>query len=126
MVAGMLKNHVVVACHVEHFGMRIVYLPVAVPGTQSLGNGACCIIFVYGLLHLSGCIYHADILALNHLVANAPRDDAWMIAVAQHHGMDVLSEAGVNNGRIIERILLRAPAIKRLVDNQHTYRVAGI
>ena len=93
MVGGVLEDHVVVARHVEHLGMRVVDFPVTVPGTESLRYGACLVIFVNGLLHLSGGIDHTDVLAFDDLIADAPRDDARMVAVAQHHSMDVLTEA---------------------------------
>ena len=72
MVAGVFENHVVIAYHIEHFRMRVVYLPVAVPGTEGLCNRTRVVYFQYGFLHLSGGIDHADVLALNNLVANAP------------------------------------------------------
>ena len=126
MVRSVLEEHVVVACYVEHLGMRVVDFPVVVPGTQGLSNGARRIIFEDSLLHLSGGIYYADVLALDDLVADAPRDDAWMVAVAQHHSTDVLTETGVDDGRIVIRILLCTPAIESLVDDQHAQRVAGV
>ena len=126
MVAGVLEDHVVVAHHIEYLSVRVVDFPVAIPGTESLSNGTCLVMFVDGLLHLSGCIDHANVLTLYHLVADAPRDDAGVVAVAQHHCMDVLAEAGVDDGRIVIGILLCAPAIEGLVNNEHAYRVAGI
>ena len=37
-----------------------------------------------------------------------------------------LKEAGVDDGRIVVWILLRAPAIEGLVNDEHAYRVAGV
>ena len=72
VIAGMLENHVVIANHIEHFGMRVVNLPVAVPGTESLGNWTCVVYFLYGFLQLSGGIDHADVLTFYYFVANTP------------------------------------------------------
>ena len=121
MVTGVFEDHVVVTHHIEHLGMWVVDLPVAVPGTKGLGNRARLVTFKDGLLHLSGGIDHADVLALNDLVADAPRDDARMVAVAQHHRMNVLAETGVYDSRVVVGILLCAPAIEGLVDDEHTY-----
>ncbi len=49
-----------------------------------------------------------------------------MVAVAQHHGMDIIVEAGVDDSRIVVRILLCAPAVEGFVDNEHADGIAGI
>ena len=72
VVAGVFENHIVIACHIEHLGMRVVDFPIAIPGTERLSNRTRVVYFQYSFLHLSSGIDHADVLALNNLVADAP------------------------------------------------------
>ena len=98
MIAGVLEDHVVVAADIKHIKMRIVDLPVAVPGTEGFGDGARRVTIQDSLLQQFGCLDNTDVLALDDLVADTPADDAGVVAIAQHHGVDVLTVTGVNDG----------------------------
>ena len=126
VVAGVLENHIVVAADVEHLEMGVVDFPVAVPGAEGLGDGARGVDFQHGPFQLAGGGDHADVLALNDLVAQAPGNDARVVAVAQHHGVDVLAVAGVDHGGIVVFQLCRAPPVEGLANDEHAQRVAGI
>ena len=90
MIASVLEYHIVISADIEHVKVWIVYFPVSVPGTKSLGYGACGVVIQNGLLqHLCG-VYHADVFTLYHLIADAPTDDAGVIAVALYHRTDIL------------------------------------
>ena len=49
-----------------------------------------------------------------------------MVAVAQHHGVDILAVARVDHGRVVVGCLRLSPAVEGLIDHQHADRVAGI
>ena len=85
MVGCMLEYHIVVAHDVKHLGMRVIDFPIAVPCTERLGDGSRLVPLEDGLLHKSCRCDDADFLALDHLVADAPADDAGVVAVAFHH-----------------------------------------
>ena len=126
MVGGMLEYHIVIAHHVEHLGVRVIDLPVAVPGTKGLGDGARLIPCQDGSLELAGGGNHTDILSLDDLIADAPADDAGVVAVALHHLADVVGVARVDKRGIVVGRLGRAPAVEGLADDEHADGVAGI
>ena len=120
MVGSMLMDHVVVTTNIKHIEVRIVDFPVIVPGTERLSHWARLVVIQNGLLQLTGRGNDADILTLYHLVADAPADDAGMIAVTLHHRTDILSIARVNQRGIIVGLLGRAPAVEGFTDNEHS------
>ena len=126
MVAGVFVNHVVIATNVEHLEMRVVDLPVAVPGAEGLGHRTCVVNLLDGCLQLASCGDHADILTLDDLVADTPADDAGVVHVALYHRMDILTIARVDKRGVVVGVLLRAPSIEGLTNDEHTQRVAGI
>ena len=126
MVTGVLEDHIVIATDVEHFEVGVVDLPVTVPGTEGFCNRACPITLQDSLFQQSCSMYHADLFTFYYLVANTPADDAGVVAITQHHGVDILTIAGVDEGGVVVGILLCAPAVESLVDDKHAYRVAGI
>ena len=121
MISSMLEDHIVVTNHVEHLCMWVVDFPIAVPCTKCLCDGACLVALQDGCLQLPCRLDHANLLALDHFVADTPGDDAGVITIAQHHGVGVFTIAGVDEGRVVVGILLCAPAVESLADNQHAY-----
>ena len=106
--------------------MRIVDFPVAVPGAQSLCHRTSVIQLHDGRLQLPRRSNDPDVLAFNNLIAYAPADDAGVVAVALHHRLNILLVARVDESGIVVRVFRRTPAVKSLIDNQHTQRVTGI
>ena len=90
MVAGVLEYHIIIATDIEYIKVRIEDFPIAVPSTESLCHGASLVVIQDSLLQHLCSVYHSDVLALYHLVAYAPADDAGMVAVALNHGTDIL------------------------------------
>ena len=121
VIGSMLEDHIVVTNHVEHLCMWVVDFPIAVPCTECLCDGTCLIALQDGSLQLSCRLDHANLLALDHFVADTPGDDTGVIAIAQHHGVGVFTIAGVDEGRVVVGILLCAPAVEGFADNQHAY-----
>ena len=72
MIAGVLEDHVVVAADIKHIKMRVVDLPVAVPGTEGFGDRTCCVTIQDSLLQQFGCVDNTDVFAFDNLVADAP------------------------------------------------------
>ena len=90
MVAGVLENHIVITTDIEHIKVWVVDFPVSVPSTQSLSDRACSVVFEYFLLQQFSGVNHADVLTLDHLVTDAPTNDAGVVAVAHDHRTDIL------------------------------------
>ena len=105
MVAGVLVDHVVIAADIEHIEVRVVDFPVTVPRAESFGDGTRVVHLQNGLLQLASSGDDADVLTLNHLIADAPADNARVVAVAQHHRVDVLAVARVYQRGVVVRIL---------------------
>ena len=120
MVAGVLEYHIVITTNVEYIKVWVKDFPIVVPGAESLGYGASGVIIQNSLLQqLSGMDY-TDVLALDNLVADAPADDAWMIAVTLHHRTYILSIARIDKRRIVVWFLGCTPTVEGLADDQHT------
>ena len=65
-------------------------------------------------------------LALNNLITHTPADDAWMVAIATHHLLDVVLVPLVEERVVVVFVLCLAPSVKSLVDDEQAQRVAGI
>ena len=57
-----------------------------------------------------------------HLIAYAPNNDRWMIAVSQHHIGDVLMGILIIEGGVIARL----PFVESLIEYQETERIADV
>lgn len=64
--------------------------------------------------------------ALGNLVADAPQDDARVIAIAQDHRVQIALPPIIEVFAVVLRILAFFPAVKGLVQHQHAQPVAGI
>ena len=126
VVAGVFENHVVVAGNIKYVEVRVVDFPVAVPRTKGLGDGACVIYLQNGILQQTCGMDNTQFLTFYDLVAQAPRDDAGMVAVAQNHCVNILAIARVDEGGVVVLQLGRAPTVEGFTDNQHAQRVASI
>ena len=60
------------------------------------------------------------------LVADAPHHHRWMVAIAQHHGVDVALPPLVEEDAVIVSVFALRPAIERFVHDQHAQPVAGV
>ena len=70
---------------------------------------------------------HAVVIgASGNLVADAPHDDARVVAVAFHHDLQVAFAIFVEETGIVVRVLGDAPLVESLVDDQQAHAVAGI
>ena len=126
VVALSLEDHVVVAHDVVTGGQGVVDVPVAVPGGQSRRHGAPLgVELAYELCHLRGRLDDAYVLALYHLVARRPAEDAGVAAVAAYERAQVLLPPLVDQLVVVVRVLLVAPAVEGLVDDQQAQLVAG-
>ena len=65
--------------------------------------------------------------AFVNFVADAPEEDAWMIAVAQNHAFKIALPPLLEVEVIILRIFVAGfPAIKSFVDDEHAEAIAGV
>ena len=70
---------------------------------------------------------HADgLLVAGNLVADAPHEDARVIAVALHDGSLIASRPLLEVEVVVVVALSFEPCIKRFVDNKHSQTVAGV
>ena len=119
MIASMLEYHIIISADIQHVEVRVIDFPISVPGTERLSHGASGVIIQNSLLQQLSGVDHADVLALDDLIADAPADDTRMVAVALHHRTDILLIARVNQRRIVIGFLGRAPSVESLADHQH-------
>ena len=120
VIAGVLEYHIVISTDVQHVEVRVIDFPIAVPSAESLGHRTCLVVIQYSLFQHLCRMDDADVLSLYHLVADAPADDAGMIAVTLHHRTDILLIARIDKRRIVVWFLGCAPSVEGLADDQHT------
>ena len=126
MVGGRFMYHIVVAYNVEGFGMGIVDLPVAVPCAECLRDGARRIEPAALFGKLPRCRHHSDMLALYHLVADAPGYHGWMVAVAAHKIAHVFHAPFIYPDVVVFGILRIAPSVEGLVDDEQSLAVTFV
>src|SRR6266849_203025 len=75
---------------------------------------------------LLGDVHPGRIRTLWNFIANAPKDNAGMISITEHHRVDISLPPLFEIQVIVFRILGRFPPVERLIDHQHAEPVAGV
>src|SRR6185437_520528 len=130
MIGRVLLQLVVVAAHIKVSERGLHVFPGllrVIPGRADRGGH-----WARGveLLYLSGKLAaNYDTLGLRtfgNLIADAPKNNAGMIAVALDHGFNIALPPLLEIEAVVLRILTPRPAVEGLIDHQHAQAVAGI